>query len=140
MSVKEEAVAIKASDLKDIIATAVAAAINETRKPTEKEVRALEAAQEERKANSADVKAQIQLKKDFQTVCSHTQDFGRAGDKTAMVFVNQDFPNAPGGGKYLICQQCQAKVVPGPAPKDAHPDFTYDSALFNKHFQMIRFE
>lgn len=142
MSEKEQVVGIKPSDLKDIIATAVATAIAETRKPTEKELKAIAAAQEERKIGAAETKARLQMERDFQDICSHAQDRGRDQGKTAMVFINQDFPNLPNGGKYLICQQCGKKVVPGkPGTVNEHfPDFSYDTALFNKHLQMLRFD
>lgn len=144
MSVKqEEAVTIKPSDLKDIVAAVAAAVVAETRKPTEKELKAIAAQQEERKQGAAEVKEEIANRRAFQQICSHAQDRGRDQGKTAMTFINQDFPKMPGGGKYLICQQCQAKVVPGPAPKVPHPeypDFIYDSAIWNKHLQLLRFD
>lgn len=140
MSAKqEETVAIKASDLKDIVATAVATAIAETRKPSEKELKEIAARQEERRQGAAEIKEEIANRKAFQAICSHGQNRGRDQSKSAMVFVNQDFPKMPGGGKYFICQQCQAKVVPGPAPKEPnpeYPEFIYDTALWNKHLQM----
>lgn len=129
---------ITAEDLKSILKEVV----SEARKhvPTEREQRDIEQQQKERAANAQDVKAQIANRKAFMQVCEHKQDMNRDQSRTAMVFVNQDFPNAPGGGRYLVCQQCGVKVTPGPAPKDAHPDYTYDTALFNRHFQMLRFD
>lgn len=137
-AVKEQSGVVTFEQLKDIMATVVA----EARKPvlTDREQRDIEQQQVERAANAADQKAQIENTRAFQKVCSHKQDRGRAADKTAMVFVNQDFPGSPGNGQYLICQECGAKVVPGPKPEKAHPDFIYDTALFNANFQMIRFE
>lgn len=135
--------------LKDIVSGAVAAAVAEVRKPappTDKELRELAAQQEERAANAQDVKDRERLQREYQKVCAHTQDRNRDSGKTACIFVNQDFPNRPNGGRYLICQNCQAKIVPGQPLEGVDkwnqplspPDFIYDTVLFNRHFQMIR--
>src|SRR5690349_17080873 len=114
MSGKPEtpAVLIRPEDLVTAITTAVTTALAESKKPTPEQLKQLQAQNEERAANAQDVLAQKQLEKDFQKVCSHMQDRGRDSGKTAFVFVNQDFPNAPGGGKYLHCQQCGMNLVP----------------------------
>src|SRR5579872_884601 len=110
--------ALTAEDLKQIaelnaqvIAQTIAAAIAESRKPlppTEKELQALEMAQQARAAGAAGVLAEIQNERATQRACTHEHS-KQAGGGTHCVWVKEEDGRSPG---YIYCQKCEATVRP----------------------------
>lgn len=134
-----EKVSLTAEDLKGIIASAVSAAIIESRKPeppTKQALAALEMAQEHRAATSASVLHKMENERAIQKICSHTHS-AREGGGTHCVWVKEEDPRSPG---YILCQLNQCKIRPDsfdvkglPCQRDRNS--IYDTALFNKLFQ-----
>lgn len=132
---EEQTLTLTATNLKDIIAAAVA----ESRKPSELEQLELEekkAAQEQKRAQieqdqqtrreTAEQQLQIMAnKRAFQKLCTHKH---RKGD-THCTFVHDE------QGGYVLCQKCQAVIRPGVAPKSYTGDVIFDTDLFNRLFQ-----
>lgn len=112
----------------------------EMRKPTEVEqakidedASAKKAAMEERKENSANVKAQMVQKRNEQLTCSHQHADGHT--HLAHVQENGKFASSAG---YLLCQWCNAKVRPESAEgKKLDPQAIFDTALFNRLYQTL---
>ncbi len=115
--------------LKELVSSAVTAAVAEARKPvvTEADQKRIEQQQEERRANAADIKKQAEHKALVQKLCNHMQDRGRDASRTACVYIPPTLPEND-NGNYLICQACQ-KII---RPKGE------DLQIFNQHFQMQR--
>lgn len=130
---------ITAEDLKTIIATAVATAVQEVRKPappTEQELSALQMAQEHRALTAADVLAKQENERALQRMCTHTHSL-REGGGTHCVWVREEDPRSPG---YILCQLNQCIVRPGEfdkkgLPFQKHLKAIYDTNLFNRLFQ-----
>jgi hypothetical protein len=126
-------------DLKEMIAAAVSAAITESRKPappTEQEVAQLKMKQEHRAKTAASVIAEIQNKKNMQTMCVHEHS-RREGGGTHCVWVREENPASPG---FILCQKCQGRIRAGEFEAEG-PAYLrdrgaiYDTATFNKLFQ-----
>jgi hypothetical protein len=123
----------------EVIASTIAAAIAESRKPlppTEKELAELAQMQQQRVANAAGVIAQAENKRAVQRICNHEHK-RKEGGGTHGVWVRDEDPRSPG---YIYCQKCEARVRPGMYDKDGLPyqrDRTahFDTELFNKLFQ-----
>lgn len=130
---------ITADDLKTIIATAVATAIEEARKPdppTAQEIASQQMAQQHRADNAASVVAEIKNKKNMQMICAHEHS-KREGGGTHCVWVREEDPRSPG---YILCQKCQGQVRPGEYDPEGLPfqrnsRAIYDTELFNRLFQ-----
>lgn len=138
--------ALTAEDLKQIaelnatvIAQAIAAAIAESRKPlppTQKELQAIEMAQQARAAGAAGVIAEMANERATQRACTHEHS-KKAGGGTHCVWIREEDPRSPG---YVYCQLCEATVRPGVYDKDGIPAqrdrrALYDTELFNRLFQ-----
>jgi len=138
--------ALTADDLKQIaelnaqvISTAIAAAIAESRKPlppTEKEIQALEMAQAARAAGAAGVIAEIANERATQRACTHEHS-KKSGGGTHCVWVREEDPRSPG---YVYCQLCEATIRPGAFDPNGLPNqrdrrALYDNELFNRLFQ-----
>lgn len=128
---------ITADDLKAMISTAVAVAIQESKKPappTDKELSEIEMAQEHRLQQAQSVIHTAENKKNFQRMCAHEHS-KREGGGTHCVWVREEDPTSPG---YIYCQKCEGKVRPeGGNQGTKREDRTaiYDTALFNRLFQ-----
>lgn len=126
-------------DLKSMIATAVAAAIIESRKPnppTEQEVAQLKLAQAHREATANDVIATAQNKRNLQMICTHTHA-QREGGGTHCVWVKEEDPRSAG---FILCQLNHCRIRPGVFDKEGLPyqrdrGAIYDTDKFNKLFQ-----
>lgn len=114
----------------EVIASAVAAAIAESRKPlppTEKELKEVEQLQQQRVANAAGVIASMENKRAVQQICSHEHK-RKEGGGTHAVWVRDEDPRSPG---YIYCQKCEARIRPGVFDKEGLPYQRDRSALFN---------
>lgn len=121
-------VTISKNDLKDIISSAVAAAVAEARKPappTDEEKRAIEQKQTDRKEQADLILADIEKKRADQKLCTHKHRNGVGHG----VYI-QD-------GNYILCQKCNVKVRPEPAPRGYKGGDIYDTALFSRMFQEL---
>jgi hypothetical protein len=130
---------LTAEDLKAIVATAVAAAVQEARKPdppSKEEIANQQMAQQHREANAASVIAEIQGRKALQMICAHEHS-KREGGGTHCSWVRDEDPRSPG---YVLCQKCQGQIRPGEYDPNGLPfqrcgRAIYDTNLFNKLFQ-----
>lgn len=115
----------------------LASVIQELKKPTlleqkaiDAEVQKIQAANEERRANSEGIKQQMREKKGFQAICTHKHRDGN----THGVFIMEKAPS-PG---YIHCQLCHANIRPvGKPEKNADVSAIYDVSLFNRMFQEL---
>jgi hypothetical protein len=115
--------------LQSLISSAVATAIQESKKPappTKAEIANLEQEQQLRLETAKNVLAQMDTKKFEQRSCSHRHATGESHG----VYIND--------GNYVLCQKCQAKVRPFVAV-ESQKDKTaiYDTDLFNRLFQEL---
>lgn len=126
-------------DLKEMIATAVSAAIVESRKPnppTAQELSAQAMAQQHREQTAQSVLAKQENERAIQRICSHTHA-QREGGGTHCVWVREEDPRSPG---YILCQLNQCKIRAGAYDQKGLPcqmdkNAIYDTTLFNKLFQ-----
>lgn len=119
--------------LKDLIATAVTAAVSEAKKPappTAKELAQIQQDQENRLANGQSELEKQKNKRAAQLICTHEHS-RRDGGQTHCVHVREENPLSPG---YVLCQKCQGRVRPDSADKLDHGAI-YDTVLFNTLFQ-----
>jgi hypothetical protein len=115
----------------------LASVIQELKKPTLLEQKAIDAeierirlANEERKTNSQGILQQMRDKAATQAICSHKHRDGTSHG----VFIMEKAPS-PG---YILCQKNQCKIRPGNRPKEnADIGAIYDTALFNRLFQEL---
>jgi RNA polymerase-binding transcription factor DksA len=130
MSNSEQTVAISPNDLKDIISTAVATAIQESRKPvvTEAEERELAMRQEQRAEQAKQVRDEIEQTKWEQKTCTHERSKKEFGGSTCVHIRN---------GNYMLCQRCRVKIYPGNAPAGYKGLDVYSTDLFNRIFQDV---
>lgn len=129
------------ADLQAMIAAAVAAAIQESRKPappTEQELAQLKMRQDNRAKTALSVLRERENKINMQKICEH-EHARRDGGGTHAVWVREENPASPG---FILCQKCQGRIRPGTASRDEDsPAFyrdrgaIYDTPLFNKLFQ-----
>jgi hypothetical protein len=130
-----QALALTADDLRDIIASAVTAAVAESKKPappTEQELAQIAQDQQMRKDTAQDVLRAQANKLANQKVCSHEHP-KREGSQSHCVWVKEENPASPG---YILCQLCQGKVRPEvPAEQRMDTQAIYDTQMFNKLFQ-----
>lgn len=125
--------------LSQLVASSVAAAIAEMKKPappTEAQLALIAQAQANREANAAGVIAQIKNKRAVQMICSHEHK-KKEGGGTHCVWIRDEDPRSNG---YIYCQKCQAQVRPGEydakgLPHQRDRRAIYDTDLFNKLFQ-----
>lgn len=123
----------------EVIKAAIGAAIEESRKPlppTEKELQALEMAQQARAAGAAGIIAEMENERATQRACTHEHS-KQAGGGTHCVWVKEEDPRSPG---YIYCQKCEATIRPDNFDKDGLPcqrdrRAIYSTDLFNKLFQ-----
>lgn len=137
MSEKQQTLTLTTEDLRNLISSAVTAAVGEMRKPTppdEKELADLKQKQEERLATAQSVKEKNENKRFIQEkVCTH-EHLASAGGGTHCVFVHDNgVPLSPG---YVYCQKCEGRVRPDePLMRKLDPNAIFDSFLFNKLLQ-----
>lgn len=127
----EREVTISKEDLKEIIATAIAAAkapnVVEQQKFDEQQ-RQIDEDRRQREILSQSVLADLEQKRQLQQICSHEH---KNGDSHC-VFIQE--PKGPG---YILCQKNQCKIRPGQKPANYKGNDIYDSALFNRLFQKL---
>ncbi len=121
--------------LKELITSAVSAAVKAAKEPTvieqaelDKQEREAAQKQEARKLQGEAVLEDLNNRRMLQRLCSHEH---RNGD-THCVYIQE--PKGPG---YLLCQKNQCKIRPGVAPKDSASGDIYDTDLFNRIFQKV---
>ena len=124
------------NDLKELIASAVAAAVEESKKPappTPQEISMKQMEQQHREDTAASVLADVENKKAMQRICSH-EHTKREGGGTHCLWVREEDPRSPG---YILCQKCQARVRPElpVGAKVLDHNAIYDTNLFNRLFQ-----
>lgn len=123
----EQPLQLTAKDLKELISSAVSAAVAEAKKPvvTDAEKAAIEQAQQDRKQTAQQKLDEINAKKFNQKVCQHE---GGKPTHPHTVYVQDDW------GGYILCQLCGIVVRPeNSAAKTTNA--VYDTALFNRLFQ-----
>lgn len=123
----------------EVISQTIAAAIAESRKPlppTQKEIQAVEMAQQARAMGAAGVLAEMENERATQRNCTHEHS-KQAGGGTHGVWVREEDPRSPG---YIYCQKCEATVRPDvfdangfPCQRDRRA--LYSTELFNRLFQ-----
>jgi hypothetical protein len=111
--------------------------IAELKKPTILEQQALDktlaeviAANEERKTNAAGILMQLEQKRTTQKWCSHKHPAAVGGQSHGVLISEQGNPSG-----YILCQACQVKVRPEPAPKGYEGIDIYSTQLFNQLIQ-----
>lgn len=127
--------------LQAMIAAAVTAAIQESRKPnppTEQELSQLQMAQEHRAQTAQSVLLERENKIAMQNICAHEHS-RREGGGTHAVWVREEDPRSPG---FILCQKCQGRIRPGVLSTDPKaPAFNrdrgaiYNNDKFNQLFQ-----
>ncbi len=129
---QEGNIALTATDLKDILKTA----IQEAKQPTVLEKAELEeqarvkAAKKADRARQAWAEEEVRKNKHLlQKVCTHHQATGMG---THCVHIPED-----GGTGYIFCQACQAVIRQGAAPKGYKGMAIYDSALYLSCLQRL---
>lgn len=124
-----EPVTLSKTDLKDIIAGAVAAAVAEAKKPyvSEDDLKRIESEQNARAANADLLRQEHENKQRFKRTCTHKRRDG----SNRTVWVSEGL----GSEGYILCQKCQAVIRPGTAPKDYKGTAIYDTVLYNTLFQ-----
>lgn len=124
-------------DVKEIVATAMAAVMAEANKPkpkTAQELAEIEQAQQHRKETAESHKQQREQKRWIQVnACTH-EHTKQAGGGTHCVHVrDNDHLDSPG---YIYCQNCEGRFRPeGEKWRKLDPDAIFDTAKFNKLFQ-----
>ena len=129
-------VSISKDDLKDIIASAVSAAVAASKAPSvieqreiDKQEQEIRQAQEDRKKIAESVLQDIEQKRTTQLICSHEH---RNGDSHCVYIVEK---NGPG---FILCQKNQCKIRPGIASAGYAGNDIYDTATFNRLFQKLQ--
>jgi hypothetical protein len=126
---------ITKEDLKELITSAVAAAVAAVKAPTAEEQRVLDAEKKRIETDQANrlktadsVKQDIANKKWTHLNCSHEH---KNGD-THCVYVAERV-----GPGYLLCQKNQCIIRPGTPSKNYKGTVVYNTDLFNKIFQKL---
>lgn len=118
MSEKEATLALTPSMLKELVASAVTAAIAEVRKPTppsDEQLAITDQKQKMRQQTADQIVEIIHNKRSAQMRCTHEHS-RREGGGTHCVYVREENPQSPG---YIFCQLCMGRfraglqVVPG---------------------------
>ena len=119
---------LTAADLKEIIGSAVTAAVSEAKKTvlTDAEKARIEQDQQNRKELAANIVAEIENKKMRQRYCSHMRT-GLWSGQTRAVHVEN--------GNFMICQGCQGIIRPGTEPEGYKGTDIFDNALFYRLLQ-----
>lgn len=124
------------ADVKEIVAAAVTAAIQETNKPkppTTQELAELKQAQQMREETAQSVMQKKANDKWAQSQCTHEHS-KQAGGGTHCVYVRDN--DHPADAGFIICQFCQIRVRPESEKwLKLDPDATFSTALFNRLFQ-----
>lgn len=130
-------ISLTKDDLKEIVSSAVAAAVEESRKPlplTPGQQAEVAMAQENRADIGRQKKEENENKLWFQTnACTHEHS-RQAGGGTHAVFVrDNDIPDSPG---YIYCQKCEARFRPDePRMKKLDPKAIFNTQKFNELLQ-----
>lgn len=132
-----EAVTFTKEDVKDIVAAAVTAAVQEANKPkplSAAEIAEIEQAQEMRKDTAQNVIQKKINDRWFQEHgCTHEHSKQAGGGTHAVYVRDNDHPADPG---YIHCQLCQGRFRPDSEKwRKLDPDAIFDTAIFNKLFQ-----
>ena len=142
MSEHEPTLAMTPTMLKELVSSAVAAAIAEVRKPdppTEQQLATTNQKQLMRQQTADQIVEIIHNRRNAQINCAHEHS-KREGGGTHCVYVREENPASPG---YIFCQLCQGRFRPGNfAGEDrTQPAFLrdrgaiYDTNRFNRLFQ-----
>lgn len=134
-----EQISLTPESLQAMIATAVATAIQESRKPlppTEQELAEQKQKQENRLKTAEHERATKENKLALQNMCSHTHA-QREGGGTHCVWVREEDPRSPG---FILCQLNQCRIRPGEFDKEGLPyqrdrGAIYNTSTFNRLFQ-----
>jgi hypothetical protein len=124
-------------DLRDLVVSAVSAAVsaaNAPPPPTKAELAEIQMAQELRESTAKDILKKKANDRWFQEHgCSHEHS-KQAGGGTHCVHVrDNDYLDSAG---YIMCQLCQGRVRPeDPKWVKLDPEAIFNTALFNKLFQ-----
>lgn len=138
----ENTLALTPTMLKDLVASAVTAAIAEVRKPlppTDEQKAITDQKQRMRQQTADQIVEIIHNRRQTQINCTHEHS-KREGGGTHCVWVKEEDHNSPG---YIYCQICQGRFRPGTfAGNDrTQPAYLrdrgaiYDTAKFNQLFQ-----
>lgn len=123
-------------DMKEIVAAAVTAAVQEANKPkppTDAEVAEIQQAQTMRRETADSVKMRKENRKFIQSQCTHEHS-KQAGGGTHCVYVRDN--DHPADAGYIYCQLCEDRVRPESEKwRVLDPDAHFDTALFNRLFQ-----
>jgi hypothetical protein len=142
MSEQEATLALTPTMLKELVASAVTAAIAEVRKPappsTEQQA-ITDQKQKMRQQTAEQIVEIIHNRRQAQLTCTHEHS-KRSGGGTHCVYVKEENPASPG---YIFCQLCQGRFRPGTFAGDdrTQPAFyrdrgaIYDTDKFNRLFQ-----
>jgi hypothetical protein len=142
MSEQEATLALTPTMLKELVTSAVTAAIAEVRKPTlpsDEQLAITGQKQKMRQQTSDQIVEIIHNKRQAQMSCTHEHS-KRTGGGTHCVHIREENPASPG---YILCQLCLGRFRPGTFAGDdrTQPAFLrdrgaiYDTEKFNKLFQ-----
>lgn len=124
------------ADMKELVAAAVTAAIQEANKPkplSESAMAEIQQAQQMRRETADSVLQRKANEKFMQGQCTHEHS-KQAGGGTHAVYVRDN--DHPGDAGFILCQFCQIRVRPESEKwQQLDPDATFNTALFNKLFQ-----
>ncbi len=135
----QQTVSLTPADLQNMIAAAVATAIQESRKPlppTDFELAQIQQKQDNRRKTAASVILEMENKKAHQRMCSHEHS-RREGGGTHCVWVREENLASPG---FILCQKCSGRIRAGEYDVEGSSfqrdrGAIYDTELFNRLFQ-----
>lgn len=131
-----EAQSFTKDDMKELVAAAVTAAIQEANKPkplSDSQVAEIQQAQAMRRETAESVLQQKANEKFLQSQCTHEHS-KQAGGGTHCVYVRDN--DHPADAGFIICQFCRMRVRPDSEKwRILDPDAWFDTAMFNKLFQ-----
>lgn len=125
------------ADVKEIVAAAVSAAIQEANKPkpkTEQELAEIKQAQQQRMETAEQVKQKKANDRHFQeNICTHEHTKAAGGGTHCVHVRDNDYPGEPG---FILCQFCQGRFRPeSDLWRKLDPDAIFSTPKFNKLFQ-----
>lgn len=125
------------TDVKDIVAAAVKAAIEEVNKPkpkSESELAEIAQSQQLRKDTAESVKRKKANARWMQEHgCTHEHSKQAGGGTHCVHVLDNDHPGDPG---FIYCQNCEGRFRPDtPKWHKLDPDAIFDTAKFNELFQ-----
>src|SRR5271156_368553 len=132
---QDQSVTLSPEDLKAMIAGAVTAAIEASKKPYTDPM-LVKHQQEQRERIAGYEIEKIKNRRQNQLNCTHEHS-KREGGGTQAVWVREEDPRSPG---FILCQECQGRFRPHVYDEDGLPcqrdrGAIYDTNIFNKLFQ-----